>query len=67
MVNWLTREQLAAKLGMHPNTIYRREQEPDFPKRSTALGPPRWNEEEVDRYMRRGQHRRQSAAGEATG
>lgn len=53
MAKWITRRQLAEKLGVHPNSIVRYEKRPGFPKRSTALGNPRWEEAKIDRYMKR--------------
>lgn len=54
MYRWLTRNEVAQKLGIHPNTLFRLEKKPEFPRRSTALGGPRWREDEIDRYMERG-------------
>ena len=53
MIKWLTRKQLAAKLGIHPNSIPRYERKKGFPKRSMSLGVPRWEDRKVDQYMKR--------------
>lgn len=52
MHKWLTKAQVAEKLGVHPNTIYRLEKRPDFPPRSDALGNPRWRDDEIEKFMR---------------
>ena len=54
MTRWLSRQQVAEKLGTHPNTIYKLEKRPDFPKRSSAMSQPRWREDEIDAYMEEG-------------
>ncbi len=62
---WLNRTQLAEMLGTHPNSIFRLERRSDFPRRSTALGPPRWKKEEVEEFMRKGQRRLDPPSNEA--
>lgn len=51
---WLTRQQVAEKLGCHINTIYKLKRRRDFPLPSTAAGHPRWREDEIDCYMESG-------------
>lgn len=54
MHRWLTRHEVAEKLGIHLNTLFKLEKKPGFPRRSSALGGPRWREDEIDRYMEHG-------------
>lgn len=53
MHRWLTKAQVAEKLGIHPNTVYRLEQRSGFPRRSEALGNPRWRDDEIEEFMER--------------
>lgn len=52
---WLTREELASRIDVHPNNIYRLEDEGRLPRRSTTLGPPRWSWRQTVAKMRAGQ------------
>lgn len=54
MTRWITREAVAELLSTHPNTVYRLEKRPDFPRCTRALGNPRWREDEIQRYMEKG-------------
>ncbi len=57
MIRWLTRAQVAEKLNTHPNSLYRLEKKPGFPKRSETLGVPRWREDEIEHFMEKGRRR----------
>ncbi len=54
MTRWITREAVAQLLSTHPNTVYKLEKKPDFPRCTRALGNPRWREDEIQRYMEKG-------------
>jgi predicted DNA-binding transcriptional regulator AlpA len=54
IVRWLNRTQVATLLGIHPNSLYKLERRADFPKRSLALGSPRWRSDELHQWMENG-------------
>lgn len=64
MSKWLTRTQVAERLGIHRNSLFRLEQRPDFPRRSETLGTPRWREDEIEEFMERGREHRSSRPGQ---